>query len=265
MKAFSRLDLIAVVAVTVLLALCMLSANRRAGSDAKAARCLQNLHILTVAWNQYAEANQDVLLASAPLPSTDRSGRLTWVPGTLNGAGPANRENWDPEVTVRRSPLVRYLPSEPEVWRCPADESLVLLEGRKVPRVRSYSMSSVFDTGYWLPAFRYRTYGLRSEIVRPGQTFVLVDEHPDSINDAAFAVQMVDPDATEGNIIDLPGTLHSRGTSFSFADGHVEIKRWHGKTIQQPVTYRRDAFLNIPAKDSLADVKWLSSHCTVRR
>jgi prepilin-type processing-associated H-X9-DG protein len=218
-----------------------------------------------MAWNQYADANQEILLSSAPLTSSNRNGRVAWVPGVLNAAGAVNRENWDSQVTVRRSPLARYLPAEPAIWRCPADQSQVVLEGRTVPRVRSYSMSSVFDTGHWLPAFRYRTYGKRLEIARPSQTFVLVDEHPDSINDAAFAVQMVEPAAIEGNIIDLPGSLHSGGTSFSFADGHVEIKRWSGKTIQQPVTYRGDAFLNIPARDSLPDVKWLSSNCTVRR
>jgi hypothetical protein len=36
-----------------------------------------------------------------------------------------------------------------------------------------------------------------SDIVNLSKTFVLVDEHPDSINDAAFAVQMVLPDAIE--------------------------------------------------------------------
>jgi len=242
-----------------------LAFNRTSESRAKAARCLDNLRRLTIAWGQYSDANQEILLSSAPLLSTNPSTRRVWVSGTLNAAGAINRENWDAQATVRQSPLIPYLTEDARVWRCPSDLSQVLLEGRWAPRVRSYSMSSVFDTGYWLPAFRYRTYSKRPEIVRPVRTFVFVDEHPDSINDGAFAVQMVEPEAMVGNIIDLPATLHSGSSSFAFADGHVEKKRWTGKTIQQPVTYRGDAFLNIPARDSLPDVKWLSGNCTVRR
>jgi len=39
------------------------------------------------------------------------------------------------------------------------------------------------------PAKLWRTYGKMDNIVNPVKTFVFVDEHPDSINDAAFATQ----------------------------------------------------------------------------
>ncbi len=264
-NGFSRVELLAVLAMLALLAGLAWTALSRAGRNAAGVRCIENLRRLTVAWSLYADAHGDLLLASGEMSESGARDRRMWVSGMLNAAGAVNRENWDAESTVLRSPLVAFAGRDAALWRCPADESAVILENRRVPRVRSYSMSSVFGTGYWLPAFRYRTYARRSQIAKPAHTFVLVDEHPDGINDGTFALEMVEPASTDGHIIDLPASRHGRGCGFSFADGHVELKQWVGKTIQQPVTYRGDAVFDIPARDSLPDVKWMSANCTVRR
>lgn len=123
-------------------------------------------------------------------------------------------------------------------------------------------MSQVFDYGGWLPSPPYRTYGRLDHIVNPTATWVLVDEHPDSINDAACAVQMVRPDARSGNIIDFPAAYHNGAAGLSFADGHSEIHRWVGSKIR---TFGRgnNTGLNVPAGDSLVDAKWWSSVTTV--
>ena len=98
----------------------------------------------------------------------------------------------------------------------------------------------------------------------PAKTWVFIDEHPDSINDAACAVQMVEPAATSGSIIDFPASYHNGACGFSFADGHSEIRRWKGTKIRAAAKYNGTLGLNVPAGDSLQDVKWWSENTTVK-
>jgi len=99
-------------------------------------------------------------------------------------------------------------------------------------------------------------------IVNPTQTWVLVDEHPLSINDAACAVQIVKQDAKSGNIIDFPASYHNGACGLSYADGHSEVHQWKGSKIK---TFGKgsNTGLNVPAGDSLNDVKWWSQNTTV--
>jgi prepilin-type processing-associated H-X9-DG protein len=126
-------------------------------------------------------------------------------------------------------------------------------------------MSQVFDFGSWLPASSWRVYGKTAHIVNPAKTWVLVDEHPDSINDAACAVQMAKEGATSAQIIDFPASYHGGACGLSFADGHSEIHKWIGKTIKAPVKYTGTMSLNVPAGDSVKDIVWWSSVTTVAR
>ena len=123
-------------------------------------------------------------------------------------------------------------------------------------------MSQVFDFGGWLPAPPYKTYGRLGHIINPTQTWIMIDEHPLSINDAACAVQIVKQDAKSGNIIDFPASYHNGAAGLSFADGHSEIHQWKGSKIK---TFGKGANtgLNVAAGDSLNDAKWWSVNTTV--
>lgn len=116
---------------------------------------------------------------------------------------------------------------------------------------------------------RYRTYGKTSAMSVPGPSmlWVFVDEHPNSINDAGFAVQMA-ATGPSSKIIDYPASYHNGACGFSFADGHAEIHRWLGKTIQPPVVNGGGANLGNGlsgnnAGDSAPDIQWLQEHTTV--
>jgi prepilin-type processing-associated H-X9-DG protein len=155
------------------------------------------------------------------------------------------------------------------IWKCPADRTAVVNAfGQRVPRVRSNSMSQVFDSGGWLPGSQFQTYEKLTLIRNPAKTWVLVDEHPDSINDGAFAVKMAVPSIpstmTGISIIDYPASFHGGACGFSFADGHSEIHRWRGRAIQVRVTGKLIP-LNQPAGDSKNDILWLSDVTTVAK
>ena len=62
---------------------------------------------------------------------------------------------------------------------------------------------------------------------------VILDECPDSINDAFFSVRM-QPDTT-AKWTDVPASTHNGAGGFSFAEGHAEIKKWLDANTKAPV------------------------------
>jgi prepilin-type processing-associated H-X9-DG protein len=88
--------------------------------------------------------------------------------------------------------------------------------------------------------------------------FLFIDESSDAINDAAFLVSMsgYDPQ-TPGSysLFDFPATYHGDKSTVSFADGHVESKKWvDERTKAKPPTPG-------PCANNL-DVGWLQDHAT---
>ncbi len=79
-----------------------------------------------------------------------------------------------------------------------------------------------------------------SELKSPGPAniFVILDEHPDSINDATFSLDAGRYDQTSEKWRDYPGNLHNNCVSISFADGHSEIHKWMDARTKQPVQFK---------------------------
>jgi len=70
-------------------------------------------------------------------------------------------------------------------------------------------------------------------------TWVLVDEHPDSINDAYFVVDMTETKglwpASTVPWEDVPASYHNGACGFGFADGHAEIHKWIDSATKAPI------------------------------
>ena len=61
-----------------------------------------------------------------------------------------------------------------------------------------------------------------SQIRQPDQTFVFIEEHPDSINDGLFVVDM----SASAPMVDYPAPYHYAGSQLGFADGSVRYHLW---------------------------------------
>ncbi|MBN8247289.1 MAG: type II secretion system protein [Verrucomicrobia bacterium] len=261
-NGFTLIELLVVIAIIAILAGMLLPALAKAKTKAQGIMCMNNTKQLMLGWKLYAGDHNDLLVASLGMPAADR--RVIWIEGNLDFTSRDSTNN----RFITNGPLFKYTGGSFAIYKCPADRAATgkLPTARNAtPRIRSISMSQVFDFGSWLPASRYRIYAKDSDVVNPSQTFVFVDEHPDSINDAAFAVQMVEEDARSGMIIDGPAWYHNGAAGFSFADGHSEVHRWVGSAIKIPVRYRDGTFTSVAAGNSLPDLKWMSRNCTVRK
>ena len=71
----------------------------------------------------------------------------------------------------------------------------------------------------------YKQWLKLTQVPRPAKTWLMMDEHPDSINDGYF---INNPSGTAWQ--DIPASYHNGACGFSFADGHSEIKKWKSAT-----------------------------------
>ena len=63
----------------------------------------------------------------------------------------------------------------------------------------------------------------------PASTFVMIEEHPDSINDGALVTEL----SNQNTIYDWPANFSNRGFWISFADGRVELWKFSGTHFQR--------------------------------
>jgi len=101
-----------------------------------------------------------------------------------------------------------------------------------------------------------------SDVRQTSMISVLLDEHPDSINGASFAVQPTDQLA-QTKIIDFPASYYNGATGFSFVDGHAKIHRLQDARTKPPITYTGHMKLNVASPNN-PDAWWMIQRTTDR-
>jgi prepilin-type N-terminal cleavage/methylation domain-containing protein/prepilin-type processing-associated H-X9-DG protein len=254
-QAFTLVELLVVIAIVAVLAGLLLPALSRAKQKAQGISCLNNIRQMDLAWQMYAHDNQDRLALNYP-----EVYGLTWVRGWLDFTSSSDNLNIQ---FLEESPLGPYLKSL-AVWKCPGDKSTVSTFGRDRPRTRSISMNG------WLNAASYEYYTTPtgpiyrnrrklSDLIDPApeKTFVILVEREDSINDSFFPVRMDGPEV----VGEYPGSYHNGADSISFADGHVEQKRWLDPRTD-PIFKRRALLPQFVPSPGNVDVTWIRERTT---
>lgn len=257
---FTLIELLVVVAIIAILAALLLPALSQAKLKAERVTCINNQKQLTVAWIMYADDGDQL----PPNASINAFGTPSWVDGALDWDTVAmpNLDNTN-TLDLTQSLLGPYCERSIGTYKCPGDR----VPGALGTRVRSFSMNAMMN-GIGISSTpgvvsgangtNYEIYLKSGQIDNPGpaMTWVLVDEHADSIDNGLFMVDM----GQSQNWGDTPASYHGGSGVFSFADGHAEIKVWTDTNIKnRPVT--KTVVKNLPATPN-SDLLWVQARTT---
>jgi prepilin-type N-terminal cleavage/methylation domain-containing protein/prepilin-type processing-associated H-X9-DG protein len=264
---FTLIELLVVIAIIAILAAMLLPALAKAKEKARTTYCLNNMKQLQLCWHMYTDDNTDHVPLNGGQSIPGPGGNSlpnSWIQG---GAQTDAALPW-----IANGVLFPYNKSI-AIYACPANTRQITYPANPpatfVPTTafQARTVSINYPLGGFTATdptggvvltgqnsiMKYTQIGLAPNPVS-AKMFVFVDENEFSVDDGDFATAVVGG-PHDGTWWNLPGSRHGKGTTWSFADGHAEIWKWHGTAVLTFTGYYKAA----DSSDDLARVQACTS------
>jgi prepilin-type N-terminal cleavage/methylation domain-containing protein/prepilin-type processing-associated H-X9-DG protein len=278
---FTLIELLVVIAIIAILAALLLPALASAKKRATQATCLSNQKQLALAWLMYLGDNSDNVISFSTVSSADWRLEAELVTATPpSGLAGQNLVQWLFQQGYKSQPLFQYAPN-PDIVHCPGDMRTAIANHFCWD---SYSGVGGFTGGSASLLTGGATLITRqSQLSHPSDRFLWVEEcssQQKSLYGLTFGENIHTWDMSPGaaNIgpspfytaqwLDSPAAFHGHNSTFSFADGHAESRKWlSGLVITFANSMDPDKYSNLnpsgagtAANAAKADLYFVASH-----
>jgi prepilin-type N-terminal cleavage/methylation domain-containing protein/prepilin-type processing-associated H-X9-DG protein len=277
LSGFTLIELLVVIAIIAILAAMLLPALSKARGRAEGISCLNNTRQLALAWQLYADDHESFLPYNLGMSGSSFRTNINWVNNVMTWDLSSDNTNL---ATISGASLGPYS-GNTSIYHCPSDRALSAIQRATGwdRRIRSYSMNAMMGNvgnfmanGVNINNPNFTQFLKITQIARPSEIFVFLDEHPDSINDGYFLNKDAHGPSGYGNYgtseewIHLPASYHNNAATFSFADGHAALHRWsRSNTIRPPAPNTANLPIAIPTSpaDEGTDFDWILQHMSI--